>query len=135
MKNAAARPGHASVSARAVLIRGNLNQAAVGIAAIHRSERAARALFCHRAFLDRNATGVKMRDDLFGARGSEKAQIVAARGLMVGGEPFHLVGIARTYVALLVAEHQRGARRLAAAGIEHSYFHAEHVSVPLGGAA
>src|SRR4051794_17938362 len=45
MKNAAARPGHASASARAVLIRGNLNQAAVGIAAIHRSERAARALF------------------------------------------------------------------------------------------
>ena len=45
------------------LIRRNLDQAAVGIAAIDRSYRPAGALFRHRAFLDRHATRFQMRHD------------------------------------------------------------------------
>src|ERR1700722_5982512 len=72
-----------------------------------------------------------MRDHLVGRTRGEKAQIVAARGFMVGGEPFDLVGVARPHVDLLVAEHQRRPRRLAGAGIEHPDLHAEDFLVPL----
>src|SRR5215207_3093130 len=52
---------------------------------------------------------------------------------MVGGEPLDLVGAARPHIDFLVAEHQRGPRRLARAGIEHLDLHAENLPVPLGG--
>jgi putative nucleotidyltransferase with HDIG domain len=52
------------VSGRAVLIRRNLDQAAVGIAAINRAQRAAGALFRHRTFRDGDAMGLEMSDHL-----------------------------------------------------------------------
>src|SRR6516225_9938333 len=75
-----------------------------------------------------------MRDHVIrGARG-QKAQIVAAGGFMVGREPFDLVGVLGADVDLLVAEYQRGARRLSAAGVEYPDLHAEDSCVPLRGA-
>src|SRR5205807_9907022 len=65
------------------------------------------------------------------ARG-EEAQIVAAGGLMIGGEPLDLVGALGPHVDLLAAEHERGARRLALARIEHLHLHAEDCPVPFG---
>src|SRR5882762_8413450 len=53
---------------------------------------------------------------------------------MIGGEPFHLVGIARPHIDLLVAEHQRGARRPARARIEYLDLHSQHLAIPLRGA-
>src|SRR5205807_1919931 len=86
------------------LIRRNLDQAAVGVAAVDRSQRAARALLGYRTLLDRHAAGRKMRDHVFRRGRSKKAQIVAAGGLVVGGEPLHFVGVARPHIDLLVAE-------------------------------
>src|SRR4051812_41505411 len=92
------------ISSLSILIRRNFDQAAVGVAAIYRAQRTARTLLGHRAFLDRDATAFEMRDDLLRPGRGEKAQIVAAGGLMVGGEPLHLVGIVRPHIDLLVAE-------------------------------
>src|SRR4051812_39543149 len=118
-------------SARTILIRRNLDQTAVWIAAIGRAQCTACALFGHRAFLHSDAAGTQMRNHLLWRRRGEKAQIVAARGLEVRSEPLDLVGIARAHIDLLVTEYQRGARRLAAARIEHPDLHAEHLVVPL----
>src|SRR3984893_2631026 len=101
------------------LIRRNLDQAAVGIPAIDRQDGAARALLFARAFLDRDAVRLEMRDHLVRRARREEAEIVAAGGLMIGGEPLHLVGILRSHIDLLVAEYQRGPPGLARAGIEH----------------
>src|SRR5579859_5823339 len=55
-----------------LLIRRNLDQAAVGVAAIDREQGAARALLFGRAFLDFHAMRVEMRDHLIRrARGEE----------------------------------------------------------------
>src|SRR5436305_8345984 len=91
-------------SSRSILIRRNLDQAAVGVAAIYRAQRTARTLLGHRAFLDCDSAAFEMCDDFVGPGRGEKAQIVAAGGLMVGGEPLHLVGIVRPHIDLLVAE-------------------------------
>jgi len=74
-----------------------------------------------------------MRDHRFRRSGGEKGQIVAAGGFVVGGEPLDLVGVARPHVDFLVAEDQRGPRRLALARIEHPDLHAEDLCVPFGG--
>src|SRR5262245_788276 len=73
-----------------------------------------------------------MRDHLIRRVRCEKAQIVTARGLVVGCEPIDLVGVPGTHVYLLAAEYERGARGLATAGIEHSDLHSENPGVPLG---
>src|SRR3954469_6844717 len=116
-----------------VLIRRNLDQAAIRIPAIDRAQGAAGALLGNRALFDRDAMCLQMRHHLVGAGGGEEAQILAAGGLVVRGEPLHLVGIARPDVDLLVTELQRSPRRFAAAGLEHLDFHAENLAVPLGG--
>src|SRR6202166_1482469 len=61
------RPGMTALfqlSSRIALIRRNLDQAAIGIPAVDRAQRAAGALFRHRAFLDRHTTRVQMRHHL-----------------------------------------------------------------------
>src|SRR5215475_12870356 len=108
----------------------NLDEAAVGIAAIDRAQEAACALPCARAFLDGNTTCLQMRDHLLGTACGEKAQILAARRFMVGGEPFGLVGTLWPHIDLLVAEHQRCPLRLSLSGIEHHSLHAEGFLVP-----
>src|SRR3954463_4831509 len=118
---------------RIPLIRRNLDQAAIRIPAIDRAQRAAGALLGNRALFDRDAMCLQMRHPLGGTRGGEEAQILAAGGLVVRGEPLHLVGIARPDVDLLVTELQRSPRRFAAAGVEHLDFHAENLAVPRGG--
>src|SRR4051794_37112012 len=118
----------------AALIRRNLDQAAVRIPAIDRPQRAAGALFGDRAFLDCDAVGFEMRDHLVRGACGQKAQIVTACGLVVGGEPLDLVGAARPHVDLLIAEHQRGSRCLARTGIEYADLHAEDGAIPFGGA-
>src|SRR4051794_18668271 len=115
---------------RTLRIRRNLDQAAVGIPAIDRAQRPARALFCYRPLFDCHAAGVEMRDHRCGGRPGKKAEIVTARGLVVGGEPFDLVGVARPHIDLLAAEYQRGARRPATARIEYCYLHAEYLAIP-----
>src|SRR5215468_6952305 len=95
-----------------ILIRRNLYQTSIRIAAIDRAQRAAGALLGHRAFLDLDATRLEMRDDLLRRARGEEAEVVAPCGLVIGGEPFHLVGVARPHIDLLVAEQQRRARRL-----------------------
>src|SRR4051794_35965888 len=87
-----------------LLIRRNLDQAAVGVAAVDRAQRAARALLDDRALFDGDAAGGQMRDHLVRAHRGEEAQVVAAGRLMVAGEPLHLVGVARAHIDLLVAE-------------------------------
>ena len=72
-----------------------------------------------------------MRDHFIRRARGEKAQVVAAGGHMVGGEPVDLVAIDRPHVDLLVAEVQRGPRYPAPAGIEHPDLHAEDFCVPL----
>src|SRR3981189_507271 len=85
-----------TISRRAsILIRRNLDQTAVVIAAIDRAQRAAGALSCHRTFLNRHAAGCQMRHHLIRRAGGEKAQIVASRGFMTRREPLDLVGIPR----------------------------------------
>src|SRR6266566_2059007 len=121
-------------SPAAILIRRDLDQAAVGVAAVHRAQRAAGALFGHRAFFDRRAACVEMRDYLFRRARGEKAQIVTPRGFMVRGEPLDLVGTKRSHIDFLVAEDQRGPRRLAGTRIEYPDLHAEDFPIPLGGA-
>src|SRR5882724_5670689 len=118
-------------SSRLRFIRRNFDQAAVGIAAIDRPQHAAGALFCHRAFFDGHAMRFEMRDHLLRRLRGEKAQIVAAGGLMVGREPLRLVGIKWPHIDLLVAEDQRGPGCLAFARIEHPDLHAEDCSIPL----
>src|SRR5450631_2100949 len=123
-----------TISRRApILIRRNLDQAAVGIPAIDRAQRAAGALFCHRTFLDRHAACGQMRQHLFRRAGGEKAQIVAAGGFMIRSEPLDLVRIPRPHIDLLIAEHQRRPWRFARARIEHPDLHAEDFLVPLRG--
>src|ERR1700722_2871689 len=68
------------------LIRRNLDQAAVGIPAVDRPQRAAGALFGDRAFLDRHAARLEMRDHLFWRARCQKAQIVAAGRYLVRRE-------------------------------------------------
>src|SRR6185437_6166213 len=97
------------------LIGGNLDQVAVGVAAIDRTQRAARALSGNRALLDRHAARLEMRHHLIRGASGEKAKIVAADGFMVHREPFDLVGIAWTHIDLLLAEDKRCPRRLARA--------------------
>src|SRR2546430_453242 len=74
-----------------------------------------------------------MRHHLFWRARGQKTQIVAPGGLMVGGEPFHLVGAVGPHIDLLVAEHQGGPRRLARTRIEHPDLHAENGCVPFCG--
>jgi hypothetical protein len=116
-----------------ILIRRNLNETAVGIPAIDRTQRAAGALLGDRAFRDRNAVGPEMRDHLVRRARGQEAEIVTPCGFVIRREPFDLVGIARPHVDLLVAEQQRGPRRLARARIEYLDLHAEDPAVPLGG--
>src|SRR4051794_24032865 len=85
-------------------VRGNLDQAAVGIAAIDRPQRAARALLGDRAFLDHNPVRPEMRDHIIRRARGEEAEVVAAGGFVVGSEPVDLVGVLRPHVDLLVPE-------------------------------
>jgi hypothetical protein len=114
-------------------VGGDLDQTAIGITTIDRDQHAAGALLFYRAFLDRYAVIVQMRDHLFRRARCEKAQIVAACGFMVRGEPLDLIGISWPHVDFLVAKDQRRPRRLAVAWIEHLYLHAKYLVVPLGG--
>src|SRR4051812_4076937 len=117
----------------AIHVRRNLDQAPIRIPAIDRAQRAAGALPGNRAFLDRDAMCLQMRHHLVRRGGGQEAQILAAGGLVVRGEPFHLVGIARPDVDLLVTELKGSPRRFAAAGVEHLDFHAQDLAIPLGG--
>src|SRR6201992_1004275 len=74
-----------------------------------------------------------MRNNLIRCALREEAEIVAAGCFVIRGEPLHLVGAARPDVDLLIAEQERGSRRLARAGVEHLDLHAEDLAVPLGG--
>src|SRR5467141_1162042 len=56
--------GERAVLAPAILIRRNLDQTAIRIPAVDRTQRAAGALLGDRAFLDRNPVGLQMRHDL-----------------------------------------------------------------------
>src|SRR4030088_1533553 len=136
--DARVKPGHDELLWRAEawlrripLIRRNLDQAAVGIPAIDRPQRAAGAMFPDRTLLDRHAARLQMRDHLVRRARGEKAQIVTACGFMIRGEPLDLVGIARPHVDFLVAEDQRCPGGLAGARIEHGDLHAEDPLVPL----
>src|SRR3954454_7371438 len=117
---------------RTVLIGRDLDQAAVGVAAVDRSQGAAGALLGDRAFLDVDAVGLQMRHHLLGCAGCEKAEIATPCGFPGGGEPLDLVGVVRPYIDLLIAEHERGSRHLALARIEHPDLHAENGVVPIG---
>src|SRR5262249_39982754 len=88
------------------LVRRNLDQAAVGVPAIDREQRATGALLSGRAFLDPDTVRLQMRDHLVRRTRSEEAKIVAAGGFVIGGEPLDLVGTFRPNVDLLGAEHQ-----------------------------
>jgi hypothetical protein len=52
---------------------------------------------------------------------------------MVGGEPFHFVGLDRPQIDLLLPESHGDARGLAMSGIEHDTGHAEHALIPSSG--
>src|SRR4051794_10511442 len=79
--------GWVCASGPRALIRRNLDQAPVRIPAIDRTQRAAGTLFGDRAFLDRHAVGFEMRDHLIRRARGQETQIVAASGLVIGGEP------------------------------------------------
>src|SRR5436190_19766110 len=78
------------IKLRSLLVRGNLDQVAVGIAAIDRHDRAQRALLVGRAFLDRDAARLEMFDHLQRRRAGQETEIVAARRDRLPGEPFLL---------------------------------------------
>src|SRR5687768_1558757 len=108
----------ASRSTSLPLIRRNLDQTAVGIPAVHRPQRAAGALLADRPLFDGDAVRLEVRNHLVRRARGEKAQIVAAGGLVIRGEPLDLVSAARPHIDLLVAERQRCPRGLARARIE-----------------
>src|SRR6187402_2919953 len=72
-----------TVLTSSVCVRRNLDQAPVGIPAIDRTQRTARALLGHRAFRDRDAVRLEMRDHLFRRARCQEAEIVTPCGFMV----------------------------------------------------
>src|ERR1700722_10220736 len=73
-----------------------------------------------------------MLDDLIRRRVGEEAQVLAAGGFVVGGEPIFLARGDRTQVDLLTAEMHRGPRRLSRSGRDVFTGHAKHPRVPFG---
>src|SRR5947209_16471146 len=93
----------ASIRRSSVQIGRDLDQVAIGIAAIHRPDRAERALAPARAEFDLHAACVQVLDHLLRADGGDEAEVGVA-GLGAGaGRPLALVVVMRAQVDLLAA--------------------------------
>ena len=110
--------GHGIADGRSIRIGRDLDEVAVGIAAVDGADRAARALLAHRTLLDRHPAGGEVGDHRLGVAAREEAEIVAAGGGVETGEPFNRIGADRAQVDLLVPEGDRRATRLAGARLE-----------------
>src|SRR5580700_7877836 len=73
-----------------------------------------------------------MLDDLIRRRAGQKAQVLAASPLMVGGEPILLARSDRPQVDLLTAESHRSPQRLPRRWRGVLARHAEHPLIPAG---
>ena len=102
----------AFASGRLALVGRDLDQAAVRIAAIHRPQRAARALPGVRALLDRHAARPEMRDHLSGVLAVRKHRSSLPAASWSAVNHSHLVGVERPHIDLLLC---RTAARFAAA--------------------
>src|SRR5215813_6317216 len=81
-------------------VPGDLDQVAVGVAAVDRRHRPERASALDRSGLEAYLAGLEMRDHLLGRVLGDEAQVIAARDRVSAGEPGHRVGIDRAEVDL-----------------------------------
>src|SRR5581483_8526038 len=107
----------------------DLDQAAVGIAAVHGHQRAARAGALVWSGFDRNTASLEMRHHGIRAGAGQEAQVLAARRLMVRREPLDLAGRNRPHVDLHRTEPQHGDWPIRPR-FERLSRHAEHALVP-----
>src|SRR5580658_6803441 len=108
------------------LIRRNLDQIAVWIAAIHRLDRAQSASPLDWPLRDRHATIVQMSDYLIRRHGGDEAQITRAGLVGLPGRPGINVVVMRAEIDLLAAKFQRGA----IFGAENLALHTEDTLIP-----
>src|SRR5580658_7694122 len=122
--------GGRGARASSTRIRGNLDQAAVRIAAIDRLNPAARALLFDRSKLDCDPARLQMLGDRLRRRIRQEAKIVASCARVLGREPVVGASVDRAQVELLRTELHRCSLRPTRVGREIYARHAENPLIP-----